>query len=110
MPRGDRLHGSDQMIHLGLAAVEFDDQQRFGVKRIAGVDESLRRFDGEAVHHLHFAGLPAPITAATQSPAPLLLAKPPPMPRSGRRGTTRTVTSVTTPSIPSEPTMTPSRS
>ena len=56
MPRGDRLHRGDEMIDLGLAAVEFDDQQRLRVQRIAGMDESLGRIDGQPVHDLHAAG------------------------------------------------------
>ncbi len=52
----DGLDGGDQMIDFGLAAVELHDQQRFDIERIAGVDEILRRMDGEPVHHFHAAG------------------------------------------------------
>ena len=56
MSRRDRLDRGDQMIDLRRAAVEFDDQQRLGIERIAGVNESLRRLDREPVHDLHAAG------------------------------------------------------
>ena len=46
--RGDLLDALDQMIDLGLRAVEFDDQQRLDVERIAGMDEFLDRVDGRA--------------------------------------------------------------
>ena len=55
--------------------------------------------------------IPAPITPATQSPAPSTDGKPISKARApGGFGRMRTVTSVTTPSMPSEPTVTPSRS
>ena len=44
------------MIDLGRRAVEFDDQQRLDVERIAGMDELLDRVDRRPVHHLHAAG------------------------------------------------------
>ena len=113
MVRGDGLDRRDQMVDLGRAAVEFDDQQGLGVERIAGVDEGLRRLDGELVHHLHAAGNDAGGDDRGDAFAGALdrwqSRSAPPARRSGD-GRTRTVTSVTTPSMPSEPTITPSRS
>ena len=51
-----RLDLGDQMIHFGLAAVEFDDQQRFAIERVAGVDEGFGRRDRRPIHDLHSAG------------------------------------------------------
>ena len=51
----DRLDTLDQMIDLGLRAVDLDDQQGFHIERIAGVDEFLDRVDRRPVHHLHAA-------------------------------------------------------
>ena len=108
----DRLDAIDQMIDLGLRAVEFDDQQRLDIERIAGVDKFLRRVDRGFVHHLHAAGMmPAPMMRETHSPASSDDGKP----TSTARAVSgffrmRTVTSVTTPSRPSEPVMMPSKS
>ena len=44
------------MIDLGRRPVELDDQQRFDVERIAGMDELLGGVDRRPVHHLHAAG------------------------------------------------------
>ena len=52
---GDRLHPVDQVIDLGLRAVELDDQQCLDVERIAGMDEFLGAVDRRPVHHLHAA-------------------------------------------------------
>src|SRR5208282_4878109 len=52
---GDVLDAFEQMIDLGARAVEFDDQQRLDVERIAGMDEFLGGMNGGAVHHLHAA-------------------------------------------------------
>ena len=49
-------HPLDQVIDLGRGAVEFDDQQRLDVERIAGMNELLGRVDRGLVHHLHAAG------------------------------------------------------
>ncbi len=46
----------DQVVDFGLGAIEFDDQQRLDIERIAGMDEILRRVDGRPVHHFHAAG------------------------------------------------------
>jgi hypothetical protein len=35
----------DQVVDLGRRAVEFDDQQRLDIERIAGMDEVLGRVD-----------------------------------------------------------------
>ena len=45
---GDRLDARDQVVDLGLRAVELDDQQRLDVERIAGMDELLDRVDRRA--------------------------------------------------------------
>ena len=50
------LDARDQVIDLGLRAVEFDDQERLDVERIAGVHEFLGGVDRGLVHHLHAAG------------------------------------------------------
>ena len=52
----DRLDALDQVIDLGLRAVELDDQQRLDIERIAGMDEFLGGVDRGPVHHLHAAG------------------------------------------------------
>ncbi len=44
----DRLDALDQVIDLGLRAVELDDQQRLDVERIAGVHEFLGGVDRRA--------------------------------------------------------------
>jgi hypothetical protein len=46
----------DEMIDLGLWAIDLDDQQRLDVERIAGMHEFLDRMDRRLVHHLHAAG------------------------------------------------------
>ncbi len=73
----DRLDPLDQVIDLDAGPVEFDDQQRLDVERIAGMDEVLGRMDRRPVHHLHAArddaGADDP---ATHSPAASTCAKP----------------------------------
>jgi len=108
----DCLDAFEQMIDLGLRAVQFDDQQRLHVERIARMDEFLHRMDRGLVHHLHAAGDdPAPMIRLTQVPASSDDVKPT---RTARAVSgffrMRTVTSVTTPSRPSEPVIRPSRS
>ena len=56
MALGDALDLGDQMIDFGLASVEFDDQQRFAIERVAGVDEGFGRRDRWPIHDLHSAG------------------------------------------------------
>jgi hypothetical protein len=51
-----RLHSRYQIVDLRRRAVEFHDQQRLDIERIAGVDKILGRVDRRAVHHLHAAG------------------------------------------------------
>ena len=101
---------SMQMVDLGRAAVELDDQQRLDVERIAGMDEGLGGVDRRPVHHLHAAGDDAggddrgdAVAGALDRWGSRSAARAPP----GGFGRMRTVTSVTTPSSPSEPTMTP---
>ena len=53
---GDLVDALDQVIDLGLRAVELDDQQRLDVERIAGVHEFFGGMDRRLVHHLHAAG------------------------------------------------------
>ena len=52
----DLLHALDQFIDLDAGTIEFDDQQRFDIERIAGMDERLGGVDRVLVHHLHAAG------------------------------------------------------
>ena len=52
---GDGLDLGDQVIDLGVAAVEFDDHERLAVERIAGVDEGFGRGDRWPVHDFHAA-------------------------------------------------------
>ncbi len=49
------LDPRDEMIDLGLRAVDLDDQQGLDVERIAGMHELLDRVDRRLVHHLHAA-------------------------------------------------------
>ena len=56
MTLGDRLDLRRQMIDFGLATVKFDDQQRFAIERVAGVDEGFCRSDRWPIHDLHAAG------------------------------------------------------
>jgi hypothetical protein len=51
----DRLDPLDQFVDLDAGTVEFDDQQRLDVERIAGMDEGLGGVDRRLVHHLHAA-------------------------------------------------------
>ena len=51
----DRLDAPDQFIDLDARAVEFDDQQRLDVERIAGMHEGFGGVDRGLVHHLHAA-------------------------------------------------------
>ena len=50
---GDGDHPLHAVVDLGHGPVEFDDEERFGVERIAGVRKGLGRLDRELVHHLH---------------------------------------------------------
>ena len=52
----DRFDALDQFVDLDAGTVEFDDQQRLDVERIAGMDKGLRGVDRRLVHHLHAAG------------------------------------------------------
>ena len=113
VPHRDRLDLGDEMVDLRLAAVELDDQQRRRVERIAGVDEGLGGLDGWPVHDLHAAGNDARADDAGDAVAGALDRGEADEQRAravGGFGRMRTVTSVTTPSMPSEPTVTPSRS
>ncbi len=51
----DRLDAADQFVDLDAGTVEFDDQQRLDVERIAGMDEGFGGVDRRLVHHLHAA-------------------------------------------------------
>ena len=44
-----------KLIDLDARAVEFDDQKRLDVERIAGMNERLGGVDRGLVHHLHAA-------------------------------------------------------
>src|SRR5207244_2904209 len=52
----DRLDAFDQLIDLDPGTVEFDDQERLDIERIAGMNEGFGSVDGGLVHHLHAAG------------------------------------------------------
>jgi len=41
------------MVHLGRRPIEFDDQKRLDIQRIAGMDELLGGLHRQPVHHLH---------------------------------------------------------
>ena len=103
----------DQVVDLDARTVEFDDQQRLDIERIAGMDEILGGVDRRPVHHLHAArdDAGADDVGDALRRACSLVGKP----ISTARAVSgfcrmRTVTSVTTPSRPSEPVIRPSRS
>src|SRR5580700_11142811 len=52
MPVGDGMHAGDELVHFGLWAIKFDDQDRIDIERIARLYEVLGRTDRRAVHHL----------------------------------------------------------
>jgi hypothetical protein len=99
-------------VDVGFDAVEFAQQDGFGVDRVAGVDEVLGGADRQVVHHLQAAGNDAGgddvghcaaglfdrVEAGQQHPATWGL------------GSSLTVTSVMIPSMPSEPVNSASRS
>ena len=43
-------------LDLDLLTLEFHDQERGGVARVAGVDRGLSRLDSQRIHDLHGAG------------------------------------------------------
>jgi len=43
------------MIDFGIRPVQFDDQQRFDIERVACMHEVFSRVDREFVHHFHAA-------------------------------------------------------
>ena len=51
-----RLDPLDQLIDFDAGTIEFDDQQRFDVERITGMDEGFGSVDRRPVHHFHAAG------------------------------------------------------
>ena len=51
----DRLDPADQMLDLGRRPIQFNNQQRRHVLRVAGLNEFLGGLDGEGVHHFHAA-------------------------------------------------------
>ena len=51
----DRLDPFDQFIDLDAGTIEFDDQQRLDVERIAGMNEGFGGVDRRSVHHFHAA-------------------------------------------------------
>ncbi len=55
MRQGDFFNKIDKMIDLDRRAVEFDNQKRLGLARIAHMDKILRRLDRGLVHHFHAA-------------------------------------------------------
>ena len=110
--QGEFGHLGDEVVDLGKGTVELDDQDRFHIERIAGMNEFLHSVDGRPVHHLDARGNdPGRDDAATQAPASPASGKPMRIARAlSGFWRMRTVTSVTTPSSPSEPMNTPSRS
>ena len=54
-PLCDRLDALDQFIDLHARAVEFDDQERLDVERIAGMNKGFGGVDRRPIHHLHAA-------------------------------------------------------
>ena len=109
----DRLDPLDQFVDLDAGTIEFDDQKRLDVERIAGMDEGFGGVDRGLVHHLHAARN----DAGADDLAPRI--RRPPRPRAkptiSARAVSgfcriRTVTSVMTPSRPSDPVMMPIRS
>ncbi len=42
--------GGEHGVHLGLGALDLDDQERLDIQRIAGLGEGLADFDGRLVH------------------------------------------------------------
>ena len=51
----DRLDPLDQFVDFHAWTVEFDDQQRLDIERIAGVNKGFGGVDRGLVHHLHAA-------------------------------------------------------
>src|SRR5882757_4079407 len=51
----DRLDAADQLIHFDAGTIEFDDQKRLDVERVAGMNEGFGSVDRRFVHHLHAA-------------------------------------------------------
>ena len=100
-------------IHLGVRALDLDDQQRLDIERIAGMGERLADLDGRLVHELHGDGHDAGADDGGDARRPPARCESKPnstgrAPSAARR--MRTVASVTTPSCPSDPMTRPSRS
>ena len=51
----DRFDPLDQLVDFHARAVQFDDQKRLDIERIAGVNEGFGGVDRRLVHHLHAA-------------------------------------------------------
>jgi hypothetical protein len=73
----DRLDALDQFVDFHARTIEFDDQERLDIERIAGVNKSFGGVDRRLVHHLHAARNDAGADdRATHSPAASTSAKP----------------------------------
>ncbi len=55
MHQRDLFDKTTQMVNLDRRSVEFDDEQRFRLARIANMDKILRRLDRGLIHHFHAA-------------------------------------------------------
>jgi hypothetical protein len=64
------------VVDLGRRAVEFDDQQRLDIERIAGMDEGLGRVDrGRSIISMPPGMMPAAMMSATHCAAASLVGK-----------------------------------
>ncbi len=53
MLAGDGDDAGELGVHLGVGALDLDDQQRLDIHRVAGMGEGLADLDGGLVHELH---------------------------------------------------------
>ena len=113
MPAGDLDDAREHRVHLGVGALDLDDQQRLDIHRVAGMGKGLADLDRRLVHELDgdrddaraddvgdtgAGGDRGVETETGPGRAPSGLAS------------SLTVASVTMPSWPSEPQIRPSRS
>ena len=97
---------AEQVVHLGVRALDLDDQQGLDIERIAGMGEGLADLDGRLVHEFDRDrdDARADDGGDARRPPPRCESKPNSTgraPSAARR--MRTVASVTMPSCPSEP-------
>ena len=109
---GDGDDAAEQVVDLGLRALDLDDQHRLDVERVAGMGEGLADLDRRPVHVFDRDRDDAGADDGGDAGARRLGASKPSSigraPSAARR--MRTVASVTMPSWPSEPMTRPSRS